>query len=255
MNYEQVIIYSAIVIAAIAVAGRLIINRQQRSKTIDWYRIFVILAAVVALIGGYYVFPAHEAAEGMKGIATQKEAARNDIAGRKGALDIEQFRADMESPAQLFYRMKPDSLSFTGFYMQKAFGSADVDREEQENENGGAIIKRKQNKFAITKNPADKDDYMQIYVAYLDGQKVLLAAPASYEEDLLETGLVARYTYLDAKQLRIAQQNGCQEQCMLVCFSQRNYTANSTLYIIYRLIFGIVVAIMTVAALLVVKRI
>ncbi len=175
---DQQILIAVVVIAVLALVGRLLINKGVK-KGINWRKVGMIGGVMVVFMLTFMLYNPERMRLWWKGEATLSEGKSESIAGRKPGDDIPRLRSTDEIVGEIYYTIVPDSMHFTGFYRVKDLRTLEdnVDRKVQEGETShgpAQVIERKTSAFELTKNPQDEEKYLPVYVAVFgDGTKVV----------------------------------------------------------------------------------
>lgn len=244
---ENTITYIIVAVAALALIGRLLINRKQKGKDIKWSQLTALVVGIVAFVTAFNVANPHRIEQWWKGEATADEAKSQCIAGRKAGKDINRFAGPSDDSGELYYALQVKAMDETGYYRIKSPYNAEteVERGEKETEGNTLAIERKTTKFAIRHNPSDnQDDYLPIYMATLQNKgKVLVAIEA---QDAIAGELpvgMMRPTDDKLKEIALKTDSTALADYYFVVFDEARWARNSTNYIMYKGIAGVSCAI------------
>lgn len=253
---NQTIIWATVIIAVIAVLGRIVINRQKKGS-INWFKLLLLGVAVLACLLGYLFVEPQRIADSLSGEATLAESHSHNIAGRQPGADIPCFGVAYADNSSVYCVPVVDSLSRTEYYILKDAKMTDlVEREVEESVDNRQNIKRKTTTFEITKNPKNKaDQYLPIYkVCLKSGGKILAAID---ERDAQNPSMlpVARITASSDKLQDIAQRldSTMISDSYLMLFNSQQYSSNQVNYLIWRAVAGVAFAIVSVLVLMAIK--
>lgn len=248
-----------VVIAVLALIGRILINKQKKGDTIGWTKLLAVFFAVVAFVFAFMFTNPHRIIQHYKGEASKSDAVKECIAGRKASRDIDRFAGPSDDMGDLYYALQVKAMTPTGYYRQKMpYGSTvDVDRTVEESESEKEVIKRKTSSFPITRNPGEKmDSYMPIYLAQLENKGSVLVAIE--EADTYSNELpIAMMRDTDDKLAKIAHDADSTAivDYYFVAFDEGRYARNQTNYYIYKGIAGLIGAIVVALIYLIVSRV
>lgn len=248
-----------VVIAVLALIGRILINKQKKGDNINWLKLLSVFLAVVAFVTAFITVNPHRIIQSYKGEATMSDASAECIAGRKAGKDINRFAGPSDDMGMLYYALQVKDMTPTGYYRQKKSyqAVADVERKVNETESDKEVITRKTNMFPITRNPNDKiDSYMPLYMAQLANKGTVLVAIE--EEDVCVGELpVAMMRDTDEKLASIAlnADSTAISSYYFVAFDEDRYTHNQTNYYIYKGVAGLIGAIVVAMIYLILCRV
>lgn len=242
------IIIAILVIAVMALIGRIIINRQQK-KNISWAKIGSVGLIVVVFILVFLFFDAHRFMQWYEGEATMLDARTQCISGRKAANDIPRFSSLSDTLPSNYYAIEAIALEATGYYKLKNNLEIDqtLDRSVAETENNSLAIKRKTSLFGITRTPSDNiDKYLPIYFVTLKngGKVVACMEPQDANVGVLRIGMMRpmEERMFNAMQ-KVDSLDIVEKGYYFNLFNDQRYIANQNNYLIYRMIAALLVAI------------
>lgn len=244
---DNKMLLAIVIIAVLALIGRLIINKQKKGDNINWTKLIFIFLSVIVFVGAFVVVNPHRLIQDYKGIVSISEATTECIAGRKADKDINRFAGPSDDMGVLYYALQVKDLTPTGYYRQKkSFETKpEVERKVNESEAEKEVITRKTNRFPITRNPGDNiDSYLPIYLAHLANKGSVLVAIE--EQDAKEGELpIAMMRNTDEKLAAIASEadSTAIRDYYFLAFDEDRYSQNQTNYYIYKGIAGLIGAI------------
>ena len=166
------ILTAVIVVAAMALIGRLLIAQQRKGK-IDWPTIVGVLLLCGLFIGLFLGLDAYRVDLWREGAATADDCRHGGVIGRKagdGATVVDKVSDNM---ADIFFAMNVSGVSHSGYWKLKQADSREDNTERSVEESqigdGKVAIKRVVRNFDITKNPDDENKslYLPIEIATL----------------------------------------------------------------------------------------
>lgn len=260
---ESKILYAVIVVAILALIGRILINREKKGDNIGWSKLIAIALAVVVFVGLFLTFKPHRFANFFAGQATLEEAKTECIAGRYAAKDVNRFASPADDKGQLYYVLQVAELTPTGYFRNRmpVRHEPDVERTVKESETNKEVISRTTNQFAVTKNPGDNQGkYLPLYIARLaNAGKVLVAL----EEEDVPTSIsdyaelpVAMMRPTDDKLASIALKTDTTAiaDYYFVAFDEDRYARNQVNDYVYRGSAGLLGAIIIALAYLIYRK-
>lgn len=248
MDNSQILLAVAVV-AALALIGRLLINRNKNKKT-SWRKLTLIFAAVAAYMLVFMIVDPYAARIWWAGEASLADGSTENIAGRKAASDIPVLLSASETNDGFYYSVQnPEAtLTPTGFYRLKNLedSQTEIERKVETSETNKQIIQRRQNLFGVTRRPSEPDRYLQVFsLAFADSSKILLAADG---DDLAEMP-VCILRPMDNNVARIAAQDTTlRSDSYLLAFNEHLYSSDRITNIIHRSIAGLAAAVVVAAA-------
>lgn len=248
-----------VIIAVLALIGRILINKQKKGDNIGWTKLLAVFSAVVAFVTAFSFTNPHRIIQQYKGEASKAEAVSECIAGRKAGKDVDRFAGPSDDMGDLYYALQVKAMTPTGYYRQKMpyGGAIDVDRKVEESESEREVIKRTTSSFPITRNPGDKiDSYMPLYMAQLENKGSVLVAIE--EDDTYARELpVAMMRDTDDKLAKIAYDADSTAiySYYFIAFDEDRYARNQTNYYIYKGIAGLIGMIVVALIYLIVSRV
>lgn len=243
MQNEQILTV-VVVIAVVAVIGRVIINRQQKGG-INWLKVGGILLLAVVFVGTLLSVDSYRLATWMAGsVDTQDDVSQNHVVGRPAGSVI-QIEESAENGLPLFFALLADSVSPTGYYLIKE-GVAEnaVNREVlvSQSDSSRTAIKRTTSTFAITRHPTNPSDYVPIYRLSLKSGEKLLAVMTPYDAaDALAPTPVMTARPLTGKMADIAARQPDLNQMVYVsAFDSPYYAASQPTRLLYAAIVALI---------------
>lgn len=253
---NQTIIYATVIIAAIAVLGRVAINYQKKGS-IKWYKILLLAVAIVAFLVGYVNVDPQRVVDSWRGEATLAESYHRNIAGRVPGPDIP-CAGKVFADGGLYCAPVVDSLSRTDYFIIKNIALTDAtERDVELSEDNRERIKRKTTMFEVTKKPKDNaEKYLPLYKLSLTSGYKVLAAIDERDAENPKCLPVARIVESSDRLMSIAAKldTTIVPESYLMCFNSDEYSNNQTNYLIYRAIAGLLFAIVSVLVLMSIKR-
>ncbi|MBP5366072.1 MAG: hypothetical protein J6Y82_09165 [Bacteroidales bacterium] len=248
---ERTVLISVLVIAALAVVGRIIINRRAKRGDIKWGKLIAIGIIAAAFFVTFFSFDPHRAWQWYEGEASLSEARYECISGRKAAADIPRFASEADTAQGNYYALVAREIEPTGYYKLKCSNDLynQVERTEEETLSDHLAIKRKTTLFEVVRTPSDgnADKYMPVYVVSIEGGKRVLAA---MEEPDAHTGLlpVGLMLPLTDRLATVAERTDSLHTSLITdyyfnLFNEPRYSSNTFNYVIYRACAALVVAI------------
>lgn len=235
MENEQILTV-VVIIAVAAVVGRIIINRQQKGG-INWAKVIAIVLAAVVFVGIMLGVDSYRLATCFAGsVDSEEDLSAGHVVGRPAGAVVHQ--ADGVSDGlPIFFTLKADSVSPTGYYMLKE-GAAEkaVDRQilVSQSDSTRTAIKRTTSTFAITRHPARESDYTPIFrLSVSNGEKVLCVM-TDYDAEALAEPIVMTSHVLTGKMQNIASRDTALNQMVYVsAFDHGYYAASATERLLY----------------------
>lgn len=254
---NNTILFVVLCIALLAVAGRVIINRQN-SKGIAWRKMAVIFGAFVLYISAFMLFNPQRFALWYKGEATLADARRECISGRAGAPDITRINSTNDIDSNLYFVLVAKTIEPTGYYKLKDSNERhnSTKRNIETAESAMQMIERKTSVFDITRSPrSNADKYLTIYKVGLADGKSVLACMEDYQAQPgeLPVGMV-KESNSKMQSIAIESDSLTISEFYFNLFNEIEYQHNSLIYIIYKAIFGIIVMIPLSILYLYIKR-
>ncbi|MDO4462199.1 MAG: hypothetical protein Q4C30_06860 [Bacteroidia bacterium] len=254
---NQTIIWATVVIAIIAVLGRVAINYQKKG-TIKWYKILLIVVAIIAFLLGYVNVDPQRIIDSWRGEASGAEAAYTNVAGRVAGPDIPCFSKVISENGGRYCVPVVDSLSRTDYFIIKSTVLTDAtERDVEISEDNRERINRKTTMFEVTKHPKDNaEKYLPLYKLSLISGGKILAAIDERDAQNPKSLPVARIAESSDRLFAVAQKidSTIIADTYLMCYNTDEFSRNQTNYLIYRAIAGLLFAIVSVVLLIVVKR-
>lgn len=253
-------VYIAIVaVAAMALIGRIIINRNKKGDVVNWGKLLSVALALIAFVATFSLFDPHRALQWYKGEATLLEAQTSSIAGRRASAEIPRFASSTDEQHGLYYVLQVKTLTPTGYYRTKMpYGNTDTERSVEETESEHIAIKHTTNNFPITRNPADNEQlYIPIYLAQLANNGSVLVAMEQADENENGELPVAALRFTDQKLASIALRadSAAISDYYFVAFDDVRFGKNTTNYLIYKAIAGLIVAILIALGYLITEKV
>lgn len=245
---DSKMLIAIVAVAVMALVGRIIINQNKKGDNIKWGKLLSIFFALCAFVITFILFNPHRALQWYKGEATQAEAKTSCIAGRKAAADIPRFASSADEQRGLYYVLQVKQMTPTGYYRTKMpYGSAETERNVEETESEHTVIKRTTSRFPITRNPGDNEQlYMPIYLAHLINNGSVLVAIE--QDDVTENGelpvAMLRLTDEKLSDIALSADSTAIANYYFVAFDDVRFGNNTTNYLIYKAIAGLIVAIL-----------
>lgn len=255
---NSTIIWATIIIAVIALVGRIIINHQKKG-TINWFKLLLLGVAILACLLGYMNVDPQRVIDTWKGEATMAESRTSNIAGRVAGEDIPCYAKAVADNEGLYCVPVVDSLSRTEYYLIKdvqILGES-AEREVEESIDNRQKISHKTTVFEVTKNPkGNADKYLPLYKLSLHSGGAILAAIDERDAKDEAHLPVARIVESSNRIASLAEKldTSMISEEYLVCSNTQDYVRNQTTYIIYRAIAGVLFAILAVLVLILVKH-
>ncbi len=254
---NQTIIWATVIIAAVAVLGRVAINFQKKGS-INWYKLLLLAVAIVASLVGYVNVDPQRVIDSWRGEASLTESHHRNIAGRTPGADIPCFGKVYADNSGAYCAPVADSLSRTDYYVIKDMSVVDAtERDVEVSEDNRERIKRKTTMFEVTKNPKDNaEKYLPLYKLSLTSGYKILAAIDERDVNDPKSLPVARIADSSDRLMSIASKldTALIADSYLICFNTQEYSNNQTNYLIYRAIAGLLFAIVSVLVLMAIKR-
>ena len=253
------IIWTTVIIAAIALIGRIVINRQQKGA-INWYKIMLVGVAIVLFFVGFIFFKPQQCIDMIQDTFTGKvsliDGQHMNIAGRRASEEFPRYESNTYEGG-MYCVPVADSVKHTGYYILKNKQDMnDIEREEKHSEDNRVQITRTSTTFEMSRNPGDKrEKYLNIYKFTLkSGDKVLVALEAD-NVDASDEMPICRITPCSDRLTRTAStlDSTLVTDIYLLGFNSEQWASNQFNYIIYRVIAGIIFAILGVLVLVGVK--
>lgn len=250
------LLLAIVVIAVLALVGRLIINKQQKNGSINVAKLLALFGGVVVFVITFSLFNPHRFWQWYEGEASMEDGRSGCIAGRKAGKDITRFAGPSDDNGGLYYALQVSELTPTGFFRTKnPIGFDDTQRTVEQNDNEKEVIRHTRNMFDITRNPGDKaEKYMPIYLATLVNKDHALVAIE--EEDAVVGELpIAMMRPTNEKLASIASATeDTFTEFYFVAFDEARYARNATANYIYKGAAGLLGAIAVALAYLIWKR-
>ncbi len=227
MENEQVLTV-VVVIAVVAVIGRIIINRQQRGG-INWPKIGWIAAIAVVFVGVLLSVDSYRLATWMAGsVETNEDYGTGHVVGRPAGECIP-VASGVDEGLPMYFALNIDSLAPTGYWMIKEGTAEEATTREvlvSRTDSTKTAIKHTTSTFSIMRHPADESGYNQIYrICLCSGEKVL-AVMADYDAHEGRTPIMTSRP-LTGKIADIASHNEGVSQMVYVSSFDSAYYASS----------------------------
>lgn len=247
---DQSIIIAVVVIAVIALVGRILINRYNNRKNIAWVKMGAIGIGVIAFLITFINFNPHRAWQWYEGEAYLIEGTNTNICGRKPAKDIPRFASPNDTVNSNYYALEASAIEHSGYYKLKCSNDLHnmVERTEQETVTNRKAITRKTSLFEVVRTPDENiDKYLPVYVITLrDSGKVI----ACMEEEDAKIGTlpVGLMMPMSDKINTIVERIDTTHSEIISeyyfnLFNEPRYSSNTFNYTIYRACAAIFVAI------------
>ena len=244
---QNTLLFAIVVVAVLALAGRILINRQKKDDTIGWGKLIAVFSAVVVFVVLFSQFDPHRFVQWWKGAASRDEARTECIAGRKAAKDISRFAGPSDDQGNLYYALQVKDLEPTGYYRVKTpyTDEAEVERSEAETESEHLAISRRTSVFPITRNPGENaDKYLSLYLALLENKGSVLVALEEADANVGELPVaMMRSTDEKLRDIALKTDSTAIVDYYFVAFDESRYAHNATNYYIYKAIVGLMGAI------------
>ncbi|MCQ2204535.1 MAG: hypothetical protein MJZ15_08855 [Bacteroidales bacterium] len=268
--HDSKILLAVVVVAVLALIGRILINKNKDNDTVNIPKLLSIALAVVCFVTGFMLFNPQRFMMWYEGEASLSDAQNGCIAGRKAARDINRFAGPSDDTGDLYYALQVKSLVPTGYFRIKKtyMSNADVERKVEETESNKEIIRHTTNVFPITRNPGDKADlYIPLYLAKLANKGAALVA---IDESDVPSGIVdSDNSSTDVVELPIAMMrltddrlhdialktdSTAMSDIYFVAFDEDRYAHNEMNYYLHKGIAGLIGAIIVALIYLVFAR-
>lgn len=182
MENEQILTVVA-AIAVVAVIGRIIINRQQSGRPINWPKI-----AIIAVVGSVFVsvmltIDSYRLVTRLAGSVDEAADLREaHVVGRKAGSVVPLADSTM-SGLPLYFALDLADARETGYWMMKEGDASATTRQilESESDPNRTAVKRTTSAFPIMRNPSDPDDYLPICLLTLRSGEKVLGVMAQYD--------------------------------------------------------------------------
>lgn len=246
------------VIAALAVVGRVIINSQRRGG-INWPKVSCVVLSALAAVGVFATFDAYRLETAFLGEAEAEEVVDKPCQGRKPASDAPRLASLSNGALHRQFALYFDEVTPSGYYKRRLDPKQQpdlVDRQELVSaaDSSKHQYKRVTNVFDITKNPQRQADYLPLcYCRLRSGEMVLCALP-DYDAHPGESRLLSPRP-LNDKLAQIAEkQPGCNQEVYLTGFDAIRYAAHRYTYLSMSLAAGALAAAAVVLIYNLIKR-
>ncbi len=228
MENEQVLTV-VVVIAVVAVIGRIIINRQQQGK-INWPKIGWIAAIALVFVGVLLSVDSYRLATWSDGaVESSEDFGTGHVVGRTAGKCVPAALRVSEG-LPMYFVLDVDSLAPTGYWMIKE-GSADEATTREvlvsRTDSTKTAIKHTTSTFSIMRHPSDESDYNQIYRICLSSGEKVLAVMADYDAHTGRTPVMTSRP-LPGKMADIASHSEEVSQMVYVSSFDSAYYAAST---------------------------
>lgn len=258
MGNEQILTV-VVIIAVVAVIGRIIINKQQ-SGGVNWRKLAAIAAAAIVFVGTMLTVDSYRLIVRANGSLDAAEATEDGgpKVGRTAGESIPKLDG-VEQGLPMYFTLTADSLIATGYWQIKE-GAADEATVREvlvsQSDSTKRAIKRTTSSFSITRHPADESDYVRIYRMSLPSGEKVLSVMADYDAVPGRTPVMTSRP-LAGKMADIAAKDSTLSQMVYVTsFDSAYYASSSALRLLCSAIvalivtvvaFGIVYGIMRIA--------
>lgn len=229
MENEQILTVVA-VIAVLAVAGRIVINRQQRGG-INWLKLGGIILLVAVFAGVMLSVDSYRLATWAAGrVESEADLHEDHVVGREAGRAV-RMAETVSDGLPIYFALAVDSAAPTGYWMIKE-GEAEKATEREilvsKSDTSRTAIRRTTSTFSITRHPADESRYVRIYRLSLRGGEKVLAVMTDY--DARRTGVTPVMTSrpLSGKMADIAsRQEGVSQMVYVSAFDSAYYAASA----------------------------
>lgn len=239
---DNYVLTAALVVASLAVIGRVLINSQRRGR-IDWGKIAVIFAAAAALLLTALYFDPYRAETLLRGSAGRDDLDRGLCLGRKPDSDAPRLAALDNGILFPQFAVLFDEVEATGYHKRKLDPASEPDLVQRQDlvsasDTARTAIRRVTNVFDITRNPRDADDYLPICVATLHCGERVLAVLAPYDAHAGESPVLAARP-LAGKMQQIAEKSvPCNQEIYLVGYDSLRLQGRRYTYLAAKLLVG-----------------
>ncbi len=243
MGNEQVLTV-VVIIAVVAVIGRIIINRQQNGG-INWRKLTAIAAAGVVFVGTMLAVDSYRIIMWANGSIDTDGTAEGGAPkiGRQAGESIPAF-SSVEQGLPMYFTLTADSLSPTGYWQIKEGSADDATVREvmvSQSDSTKTAIKRTTSSFSITRHPADEADYVRIYRMSLPSGEKVLAVMTDYDARPGQTPVMTSRP-LTGKMADIAAKEGDVSQLVYVtAYDSAFYASSSALRLLCSAIVALIV--------------
>lgn len=246
------ILVAVIAIAALALIGRMVINKHKAGDK-SWRKVSIVMVAAAAYMVAFMAIDPYGVKMWWRGEASLAEGQTENIAGRTAGADIPRL-ASADSTTHGFYYV-PEGATYepTGYCRLKHAQTADneTERKVSETEAGGQVIERKMSMFEITHRPTDQDKYLHIGVlTFADSTKILVATE---EVDPREMPVCIVRPTTQAYE-RVLKNSNIRPDVYLLAFNEEAYTSDTIGNIIERSIAGLAAAVLAAGVFVVVIK-
>lgn len=243
MENEQVLT-AVVVIAVLALIGRLIINSQRRGG-VNWRKLAYIVALAAVFVASLLLFDPYRAETWALGpVNGEADMSGGRVIGREAGRGVTPLESLERGVVPIYFALRADSVAHTGYWLIKRTDKAGVARRDQlvsQSDTSRTAIKRTTSTFAITRHPDSEADYVGVYrLALPSGEKVLAAMEPRDARAGVSPMATARR--LDGKMAEIAAQDSLvNQQVYALCFDTAAYASAQTRYLAYSAIFALLV--------------
>ncbi len=208
MQNEQ-ILTAVIVVAIMALIGRVLINQQQKGR-INWGKLILIFVVCGTFLGTFLAIDPYRVEKWEEGEAGKWITFADHPIGRTAG-DIDEITTIRNGVVPIFFTANVTEIEHSGYYKRKLSESSDPNVQRDilvsQSDESRTAIQRKTSAFNITKNPQDPNDYVGIYIVTLEGGEKDLAVLTDYDA---HTGRlpVSSAKIADAKMQDVAEKSG-----------------------------------------------
>lgn len=245
-----------IIIAVLAVAARIVINRHQRGG-VNWFKLGSIVALGAAFLATFLSVDPYRMETAVLGSVGKDNLADEHVIGRPAESDaVPRIASIANGVVPMHFTLVADSVVPTKYWMSRGGESdKDITREHlvSESDTSRNAIRRVTRGFGITTRPADEDDYLRISVLYLaDGERALAVLP-DYDVRPGSTNVLTAKV-LEGKMLSIAKDCGAQDaNVYLLGYDVEHHKAAQATLLLYRAMAAILAAILAGGAIYAVR--
>lgn len=243
MENEQILTV-VVIIAVVAVIGRIIINRQQNGG-VNWRKLTAIAAAGVIFVGTMLSVDAYRIITWANGSFDANEGTGDGSpkVGRQAGESVPSFNS-VEQGLPMYFTLTADSLSATGYWQIKEGAADDATVREvmvSQSDSTKTAIKRTTSSFSITRHPANEGDYVRIYRMSLPSGEKVLAVMTDYDAQPGQTPVMTAHP-LTGKMADIAEKDGTVSQMVYATsFDSAFYASSSALRLLCSAIVALIV--------------
>ncbi len=234
MDNSQILIAVAVV-AAVALLGRLVINKHQ-PRQINWQKIIKVFVVAATYVVVFLTFDPYAARIWWLGEASLADGKAQSIAGRSAGSDIPTLSSTNDIADEIYYAPKDYVLKHSDFYRLKNLREAetDIERRVDQSENEHEIISRKTSTFRVTRHPSEVERYLPVYVmTFADSTKMLCAVERA--DSCCVPVSVIRHIDEDMQRvLRAEQDSTIDTEFYLLSFNEQLYSSHNTQMIVDR---------------------